>query len=74
MFFPSPLTANVKIQGHKVLQNKPTLVRAYTITIPLVVIPITVAMIQSVEKINNILAGFPLLAISAAIKTKITNP
>ena len=71
---PRPAMANVKIQGHNVLQNKPTLVKANTLVIPVVNIPITKARIPSVEKISNILAGLPLLKISPTIIVMITKP
>ena len=69
--FPRPVTARVKIQGQRVLQNRPTLVNAYTLTIPEVSIPTQRAVMPREAKINSILAGFPLLKRSPMIMTTI---
>ena len=69
---PKPATAKVKIHGHKVLQNKPTLTNANTLTIPVVSIPIIKAVMPIKENISSILAGLPLLKISPTIIATIT--
>jgi hypothetical protein len=56
------------MQGHNVEQNRPTLVKAYTLVSPVEKMPISKATIAKAEKINSWVAGFPLLKKSPIIK------
>ncbi len=49
VFSPKPLIANVKIQGHSVLQKRPTEINAKTLIIPEAKIPTIRATIPSNE-------------------------
>ena len=68
VFSPSPAIPRVKIQGHNVLQNNPTEIKAKTLVIPEAKMPINRAIIPNVEYIRICFTGFPSLNLSAAIK------
>ena len=69
VFSPKFFVASVKIQGHSVEQNNPTLTNANIPTVPLENIPIIKASIPSSENKNSCFAGSSLLRISAIVIT-----
>jgi hypothetical protein len=64
--------ARVKMQGHIVLQNSPTLMKAITLVMPVVNMPTSCAAMPHTAKYSSMRDGLPLLAKVAMIIRTIT--
>ncbi len=50
VYFPKPAVANEKMQGHMIEQNKPPVKNAYTLSVPVLSNPMSMAIVPNVPR------------------------